>query len=48
MTIKKIKVKVSENIDILSLTNNTRGYHLSERFSRGIVRKADVFILTLV
>lgn len=36
MTIKKIKVKVSENIDILSLTNNTRGYHLSERFSRGI------------
>lgn len=29
MTIKKIKVKVSENIDTLSLTNNTKGYHLS-------------------
>lgn len=28
MTIKKIKVKVSENIDTLSLTNNTKGYHL--------------------
>lgn len=28
MTIKKIKVKVSENIDTLSLTNNTKGYQL--------------------
>lgn len=28
MTIKKIKVKVSENIDTLSLTNNTKGYLL--------------------